>query len=265
MSAKKPDLAVRTLHGGRVNSMDDDSWRMSIPGGPAGEYRLAQLDDYTHLPRDQFPWTPPLTLHLRARASHKNIPGTWGFGVWNDPFITDLGFAGGTRRLPVLPDTAWFFFASPENYLSLDDTLPASGELAATFHSRKIPSLLLALAIPIAPLFFIGSIARFLRKTGTRIIHQDAAEIQHVSGPHSRGATEWREYSIKLASDEAVFVVDGVVTLKTKVAPSGPLGLVIWIDNQFAAVPPQGGVQWGTLVNPEESWIEIAGISIQSG
>jgi hypothetical protein len=48
-------------------------------------------------------------------------------------------------RLPALPNTAWFFFASPPNYLSLRDDLPAQGALAAVFRSPRLPASLLVL------------------------------------------------------------------------------------------------------------------------
>ncbi|MDX1437419.1 MAG: hypothetical protein R3335_11440 [Anaerolineales bacterium] len=265
MTARQEELIARELRGGRVTALDDDSWKLSIPPGPAGQYRLAQLDDYSFLPRNDFPQQLPLSLDVRARASHTDIPGTWGFGFWNDPFITDFGFAGGTRRLPVLPDTAWFFFASPENYLSLDDTIPASGELAVTFHSRKIPSLLLALAIPIAPLLFIGPVARVLRRAGKRIIHQSASDIRRSANGPFKQVTDWRNYSMKITHAEATFSVDGRLVHRTNVTPVEPLGLVIWIDNQYAAVPPEGGIAFGSLENKDESWIEITGLSIRSG
>jgi hypothetical protein len=131
-------LKERLAAGGSVNQTESSSWRLEIPAGPGGRYRLAQLDDYHDLPRRALLWRPPLRLSLKARASSEDIPGTWGFGLWNDPF----GFAflkGGGVRLPVAPNAAWFFFASPPNYLSLRDDLPAQGGLAATFRSRRWP------------------------------------------------------------------------------------------------------------------------------
>src|SRR5512135_1952178 len=91
-------------------------WRLTIPPGSSQHYRLAQLDDYDALPRRAFSWEPPLSFALQARASARVIPGTWGFGLWNDPF--GMGLLGGTNvlGLPALPNTAWFFFASPQNY-----------------------------------------------------------------------------------------------------------------------------------------------------
>src|SRR5690242_8468854 len=104
-------------------------WRFEIPAGPAGTYRLAQLDDYSALPRGRFPLNAPASLSLRCRVSGSPLPGTWGFGFWNDPFGFSLGLQGTTPRLPALPNAAWFFHASAKNHLSLQDHLPGSGFL----------------------------------------------------------------------------------------------------------------------------------------
>ena len=93
-------------------------YRLVIPAGSATQYRLAQLDDYAKIPRSRFPLRFPLTLNLSARVSSEFIPGTWGFGFWNDPFGLSLGFGGNPFRLPALPNAAWFFGASEESYLS---------------------------------------------------------------------------------------------------------------------------------------------------
>ena len=79
----KPLIQKNEANGGRVTQLDPEHWRLSIPQGLAGEYRLAQLDDYADLQRKSFPWVPPLLLSLKMRASAANLPGTWGFGLWN--------------------------------------------------------------------------------------------------------------------------------------------------------------------------------------
>ena len=112
-SPKQPlQLRHSQSGGGQVIQVSADAWRLEIPAGRAGVYRLAQIDDYSGLPRSGFPWQPPLELSLEGRSSSaEDIPGTWGFGLWNDPFGLSLGLGGGTRRFPALPNCAWFFFA----------------------------------------------------------------------------------------------------------------------------------------------------------
>src|SRR3970282_1944339 len=60
-------------------------WRFFLDKGKSGIYRLAQMDDYNQLGRRNFPHRPPFRLDLHARASQTSSPGTWGFGLWNDP------------------------------------------------------------------------------------------------------------------------------------------------------------------------------------
>jgi hypothetical protein len=228
---------------------DGSGWRLGIPAGPAGAYRVAQLDDYHLHARRELPANAPYRLQLQARASAKDIPGTWGFGLWNDPFSFSLGF-GGKRRLPALPNAAWFFFASAPNYLSLRDDLPSSGALAATFRSPKIPPLLLGLGLPALPLLAWKPTARLLRRLGR-------AFVQEAGTALTLDPTEWHHYTLTWERAAVVLHVDGEAVLETAVAPRGPLGLVIWIDNQYAALPPDGGLKWGTLENPVEAWIEI--------
>lgn len=227
----------------RVEGLPENEWLFSLPPGPAGRYRLAQLDDYRRLPRRRFRWQPPVTLSLTAQASSPDLPGTWGFGFWNDPFSFSLGVKGASRRLPALPNAAWFFYASPENYLSLRDDLPASGLLAAVFRSPLIPSGFLAPALLALPLLFIPAAARRLRRFARSIIQQDAARLDvQVTQPHEY-RLEWQPRLVR-------FCVDGESLFETSLTPRGRLGLVIWIDNQYAAFTPDGRLRFGLLANP---------------
>jgi hypothetical protein len=233
---------------------------MDIPAGPRGSYRLAQLDDYLQLPRRAFPWDPSLTpreprgvtLNLRARLSDSNLPGTWGFGLWNDPFGFALGFGGTARRLPVLPNVAWFFHASPENHLSLLNDTPANGFFAATFHSPHWPSPLLAPALLALPFLALRPASRLLRRLASHVVRQDGRAV-------SVDVTQWHAYSIRWQAGAVLFLVDGAEILRTPLAPRGPLGLVLWIDNQYAAWRPDGRLGYGTLENPS-AWLEIKNI-----
>ena len=247
-------LRPSTTPGAEASLSPTGQGLLRLPPGPPNRYRLAQLDDYHTLARRHFPWRPPLTFKIRARASHATIPGTWGFGLWNDPLSLSLGFGSG-RKLPALPNAVWFFFASPENYLSLRDDLPANGALAATFRAPNLPSLLLAPSALAAPLLFFHPTARFLRRIAARIVQQDTAALD-------LDPTEWHEYEFDWLADHVIFRVDGQVVLETPNAPRGPLGLVIWVDNQFAAWRPDGGVKWGLLEGEEEGWVEVDRISV---
>ena len=115
----------------RVEQISEDSshYLLTIPSGKADKYRLAQLDDYAQLARGRFPHQTPISIRLLARTSSDAIPGTWGFGLWNDPFGLSIGYGSKPFRLPALPNAVWFFGASEENYLSFKEPiLPERGE-----------------------------------------------------------------------------------------------------------------------------------------
>jgi len=220
-----------------------------IPSGPAGRYRWAQLDDYLNRSRRDFGWTAPFELCLKARVSARALPGTWGFGLWNDPFNASLGIGGTARRLPALPNTAWFFYASPPNHLSFRDTHPAQGLLAATFRSPLWPAWLLAPAVLALPLAAWNPTARLLRRAASRLIQEDAIRLD-------LDPTAWHSYHMAWEGERVRFAVDGVPVFETPVSPRGRLGMVIWIDNQYAAFPPDGRLKFGTLACGEEAWLE---------
>ncbi len=233
-------------------------WRLEIPAGPARSYRLAQLDDYARTPRSRLGHAPPWTLQVRARASSMDLPGTWGFGLWNDPFGLSLGFGGGKPlRLPTLPQTAWFMQASWPNWLSLRDDperVPASGFFAGTFRSPKLPTLLLTPGLLALPLCAIRPISRVLRRVAAGFIQQDAARVD-------LNVTQWHEYSIEWIQESCIFSVDGNALLHTACSPVAPLGMVLWIDNQYAAWTKEGRLGYGTLENPA-AWLEIEEMEI---
>jgi hypothetical protein len=250
-----PELEPNLTHGSQVLETQPGMWRLEIPAGPKGHYRLAQLDDYRPLPRRKFRWQPPLRFELRGRASAKDLPGTWGFGLWNDPFSLSLGLGGGARRFPALPDAAWFFYASPPNYLSFRNDLPAQGFLAAAFQAVSVPAPLLALGSPLSALLALPLAAQLGRGLLRRLVRQDTALI-------STDVTAWHRYTLDWEMRRLVLQVDDQVVLETPVSPCGPLSLVLWIDNQYAALPPRGSLKYGFLSNPVPAWIELADIKL---
>lgn len=250
--------------GAQITGTGPQAWRLLIPAGPAGQYRLAQLDDYSSLPRKAFRWQQGSRLYLEARASQPGLPGTWGFGLWNDPFSMGiLGGVGDNRfrallRLPVLPDTAWFFYASPPSYLSLRDDLPAQGWLAAVFRARPLPGVALIPAVLGLPLLLFPAAVRKLRRLLRKLVQQDAVVLQ-------LDQAQWHSYELCWQASGVTFQVDGREVLQTSFAPLPRLGLVIWIDNQYMAASPSGRIGYGALENPEPAWIEIRAVDVLRG
>lgn len=242
-----------TTPGAEATLLPTGKGTLRLPSGSRGQYRLAQWEDEHDRARNHYPWQPRLPFSVCARASHAVIPGTWGFGLWNVPLSLSLGF-GSKQVLPALPNAVWYFFASPENYLSLRDDLPGNGMLAATFRAPNLSPLLLAPGALAIPLLFFRPTARLLRRVAARIVQQDAAAL-------SLDPTEWHRYAFDWQFDQVTFRVDGEVVFETFISPRGPLSLVIWVDNQFAAWEPDGRLRWG-LLEGEEVYVEIEDLNI---
>ena len=112
--ASRPSgLSPRTTAGAHVTEIAPAVWRLQVPAGRG--YRLAQLDDYQGRRRSDLLWQSPVQMSLRARANAPDLPGTWGLGLWNAPFGLGMNLKDRLVRLPALPNTAWFFHASPHH------------------------------------------------------------------------------------------------------------------------------------------------------
>ena len=255
MSQRIPVIHISKTPTARVEELGGGTCKLEIPASSRRSYRLAQLDGHGTIPRRSFPWHPPLTLNLRARVSSQEIPGTWGFGYWNEPFGFLIGSAGMVRRLPTLPQAVWFFHASPENYLSFRNDLPANVFLAATFKSQNISSLWLALASPCLAFTLLRGTAQVVRRVLRKVIHQDATQVL-------ADVTNWHTYTFCWETNQVRFYLDGMEILRTDIAPTGPLSPVIWIDNQYASLPPIGRLKFGNLPNPEPIWLEVTEMTV---
>jgi hypothetical protein len=249
-------LQTRLAGGGLIHSTSPGVCRLEIPAGPAGRYRLAQLDNYSGLLRRKFPLNESVYFNLNARASDSVIPGTWGFGLWNDPF--SMGYLSGERllRFPALPRCAWFFFAAPPNYLTLHDDLAAQGWLAMVFQPRPRSGLLLALCIILAPFLWLSRAAWLLRRVVGQTVQQETQFL-------SFDTQVWHHYELEWRKKGVSFWVDGSLQMETSLTPGSPLGLVLWVDNQYAAWAPYGHPRWGTLSNSEPAWIDIMDVELR--
>lgn len=245
--------------GSRVEQVSEDSshYLLTIPSGKADKYRLAQLDDYAQLTRGRFPHHASISISLSARTSSDSIPGTWGFGLWNDPFGLSIGYGGKPFRIPALPNAAWFFGASEENYLSfrgLDTASPirpsaANGFLAQSFHSPRFHPLLIpaGLALPFSRVT--------TRRMMSRVIDEDGIQL-------NVDVTQWHRYKLEWDQKRVSFEADDTQVFESTVIPNPPLGLVVWIDNQYAAFTPEGKIGFGVVENPEPAWLEIKNLEV---
>ena len=242
---------------------------LRLSAGPATSraYTNAQLDDYHHLRARDFPWRPPLLLRVRARASHaawpatkdaqsddsaRHLRGTTGFGFWNtSPSIT------GGSLLP--PEAVWFFAASPPSNMALTPGIPGYGWKAQVVHVQR-PGALAAL-LPMAASALWANISGDER-LAARWLNRLTGASEASLDPQTADLRDWHVYEIEWRLDTARFRVDSREILAVSAPPRGPLGFVIWMDNQYAIATPRGRLRFGAL-NTDEQWLELASLSIQ--
>jgi hypothetical protein len=133
--------------------------------------------------------------------------------------------------------------------LSFTNEKPARGFLAQTFHAPKFHPLLIpaGLALPFS--------RKTTRKLLGKIISEDSKAL-------SVDVTQWHEYRFEWSPKHVSFYVDDAQMFESPVSPNPPLGLIIWIDNQFAAFTPEGKIGFGVLENAEPAWIEITDLTL---
>ena len=220
-------------------------------------YTNVQIDDYQNLPRRQFAWFPPLRLTVRARFSHTagELCGTAGFGFWNDPlFMTQ-------RRLPTLPRAVWFFYASAPSEMKLDFNTPGRGWKAASIDAMRGRAIAWA---PLAPLAVpLMNLTPVYRKIWPRI--QQDLRIRETVIPNDM--RRWHTYELCWGVKHSLFRVhaegeESSEPILVAPSPRGPLGFVMWQDNQYLVVTPWGRMKWGLLAVPNHQWMEVDDFAI---
>jgi hypothetical protein len=225
---------------------------------PARFYGDAQLDDTRNLPRESFQWRPPLRFSVRARTSIPDPRGTFGFGFWNDPFSISLGMGGAARKLPAAPQCAWFFYGSPPLDLPLAEGIPGAGWKAQTLTFRRMPTILLA------PIAAGGGLLAAFPPTRRWAFRQARRFYRARERLLEIDPSEWHEYVLEWSAASVRFLVDGRETLLSDHPPLPPLGLVLWIDNQYAVASPEKGFGFGVLPLEREQTLELENARIEA-
>lgn len=229
----------------------DATLRFVVAGASRRRYSDAQIDDYQGRPRRRFLWRPPCRMTVRARFSHPTgeLRGTAGFGFWNDPFMMT------GARLPTLPRAIWFFYGSPPSNLKLDIDTASCGWKAATIDALRPAALILA---PLAPVAVALMNLRPLYRAMWPPIQQ-ALSVREAA--LQADMTVWHTYVLEWGTERAKFRVDGETMLEDAPSPHGPLGFVMWLDNQYMAATPWGKLRWGLLDVPGRQWMQVDGCS----
>jgi len=229
-----------------------DTLRFVNTNTVSARYTDAQIDDYQGLARRDFLWRPPLQMTVRARFSHPAgvLSGTAGFGFWNDPFLM-TGW-----RAPALPRVLWFFYSSPPSNIKLDIDTPGHGWKAGTMDAIRWPFFALLPTAPLAvPLMNIGWLYRTFWPIGQRAISVSEALVPVEM-------TQWHTYRLAWQKETVYFMVNGQTILNCDSSPQGPLGFVMWLDNQYMVVTPWGKFGYGLLDAPGEQWMAVSDLEI---
>lgn len=250
---EQPRVCVTGVGGGGV-VRTEDGLRFVNPPGAGRRYCNAQLDDYQGLARRDFLWQPPLRLRVTARFSHAGgqLQGTAGFGFWNDPFWMT------GRRAPALPAACWFFYASPPSDMALAQGVPGAGWKAATLDARTLGAALRLPALTLAAPLMRS------RRLYARLWPRFQSALHIAEAPIAVAMTAWHDYTLVLGSALAEFMVDGRTVLAAQ-APAGPLGLVVWLDNQWLVARPDGRLRGGVLARATMQWMEIGKLALERG
>jgi hypothetical protein len=273
-SALDPRWASPVVGGGRL-TRSETGLRLSLERVADRHYSNAQFDDYTGKRASDYPWRPPLRLRVRARASHAAWPtraaapttseaqdasdwlrGTWGFGFWNAP----LTLAGGGIRLP---DAVWFFGSSPPSNMALTRDGVGYGWKAQVVHAQRLGALGALAPLSLAALWArLGGDERAAAGWLERLTGAYEAPLDRALDPPRADLRQWHDYTLEWLPNYARFLVDGEQALVAPHPPSGPLGFVAWIDNQYAVATPRGELRFGALTCGPQ-WLELASFSIE--
>jgi len=252
---------TQTCIGGATLHTSDSILHFTFESAQQGQYTDTQIDDCSGRSRADFPWRPPLRMEVRARSSLPAatsnstsessgiLHGTAGFGLWNYPFSI-------RGDILMLPEAIWFFYASPPSNMALVPGVPGWGWKAQVVHSMR-PGALMA----VGPMALASTWALLTGET-----RPAARWLQRLSGAQEAvlqvDMTAWHMYTLEWKPSEACFWVDGQLALCALQPPTRPLGLVAWLDNQYAVATPRGVLRFGTVASGPQ-WFELDSVRIE--
>ena len=247
----------RYLAGAGSLELTEGILRFILTNASAKEYSNAQIDDYRGLSRRRFAWHPPLRLTVRARFSAPagKPKGTAGFGFWNDPFLMS------GARIPTLPRAIWYFYSSPPSNMKLDLQTPGHGWKAASVDALRPAAALWAAVAPfVVPLMNLGPAYRLLWPS-----IQQSLRVRESIIPVDM--TRWHTYvldwGVKISRFSLSTASPHSKAFLVAPSPRGPLGFVMWMDNQYLVATPWGQLRWGLLDAEEGQSMEVDWFSIE--
>lgn len=230
----------------------EGTYRLTVNPNEKKSYRNAQIDDYRNLKRKEFKWTAPLVFSCSAKLNCEDtFKGTLGFGFWNDPFLM-TGW-----RIPSLPQALWFILLSKPS--SFPTSVKAEAGLKAMSLNAKTITYLLCLPFQLLMMPFMT-----IKKIRDTYYPFFLRKVQANETPLNINLKEWHDFKIKWLKDKILFYIDGDSVAVHKLKLKSPQGLVIWIDNQYLSLKPNGILKWGSLALEHEQSLELKDVHIKS-
>jgi hypothetical protein len=151
--------------------------------------------------------------------------------------------------------------------MKLDLHTPGRGWKAATIDALRWPFFLLLPTAPLAvPLMNVRALYRRLWPLAQRAIGvREASAAGYMTHCPATGSGPWHRYAIRWGVGHARFYIDDALVLDSDTSPRGPLGFVMWVDNQYAIVTPWGRLGYGLLDAPGRQWMEVDALTIEPG
>jgi hypothetical protein len=86
--------------------------------------------------------------------------------------------------------------------------------------------------------------------------------VSEAQLPHP--VSDWHTYEIAWEDSLARFCVDDVEVMVADHPPTGPLGFVAWIDNQYAIASPEGGFRFGVIPTGTDQRLELKELQVNA-
>jgi hypothetical protein len=146
----------------------------------------------------------------------------------------------------------WLANYSPPSHVALSPQAAGHGARAAVLAAPRLGRLALSL----------GNLALRLPGVGRLAVVAAGRAIAGGDLPVVLDLTAWHDVAILWEEGGVDFWLDGAPLGHVLASPAGPLGFVAWIDNQWAALRPDGTAAGGYLATPAEQWLELAHVTI---
>jgi hypothetical protein len=148
--------------------------------------------------------------------------------------------------------------------MKLDLEVPGHGWKAAVVDAlRPVALALVPVALPAILLMNSRRLYRTIWPPLQRSLHIKEASLPVDMSAWHTYRLQWEERSARFSvssghEGQAEYILEAS-------SPQGPLGFVMWMDNQYLVATPWGRLRWGTLGIPGNQWMEVSRLAIEPG